>query len=85
MAVARERSRLVPLNAMPTGNPRPLANAAMLIPPVISADVIWPVSTIPMIVLNRFIFWAICSRTSISLRKYASIFDNLCKRYACGS
>ena len=60
MAVARERSRLVPRKAIPTGNPTPLANAAMLIPPVIIVDVIRPVSTIPVIVLNRFIFLAIC-------------------------
>ena len=60
MAVARERSRLVPLKAIPTGNPTPLANAGMLIPPVIIVDVIRPVSTIPVIVLNRFIFLAIC-------------------------
>ena len=84
MAVTRERSRLVPLKAIPTGNPTPLANAAIEIPPVITVDVIRPVSTIPVIVLNRFIFLAICSRTSISLRKYASISDNLFKRYVCG-
>ena len=40
MAVARERSRLVPLKEIPTGNPTPLANAAMLIPPVTTVDVI---------------------------------------------
>ena len=57
MAVARERSRLVPLKAIPTGNPTPLANAAIEIPPVITVDVIRPVSTIPVIVLNRFIFF----------------------------
>ena len=88
MAVARERSRLVPLKAIPTGNPTPLANVAMLIPPVppvITVDVIRPVSTIPVIVLNRFIVLAICSGTSISLRKYASISLNLFKRYDCGS
>ena len=73
MAVARERSRLVPLKAIPTGNPTPLANAAMLIPPVMTVDVIKLVSTIPVIVLKRFIFLAIRSRTSISLSKYASI------------
>ena len=57
MTVARERSRLVPLMAMPTGRPTPLANAAIEIPPVITVDVIKPVSLIPVIVLNRFIFW----------------------------
>ena len=57
MAVARETSRLVPLKAMPTGTPTPLANAAIGIPPVITVDVIRPVSTMPVIVLNRFIFF----------------------------
>ena len=85
MAVARERSRLVPLKAIPTGNPTPLANAAIEIPPVITVDVIRSVSTIPVIVLNRFIFLAICSQTSISSRKNASISDNLLNRYDCGS
>ena len=56
MAVARERSRLVPLKAIPTGNPTPLANATMLIPPVITVDVIRSVSTIHLIVVNHFIF-----------------------------
>ena len=60
-AVARERSRLVALKAMPTGNPTPLANAAVEIPPVITVDVIRPVSTIPVILLNRFIFLTSCS------------------------
>ena len=73
IAVARERSRLVPLKAVPTGNPTPLANAVIEIPPVITVDVIKPVSTIPVIVLNRFIFLAIYSRTSISSRKNVSI------------
>ena len=40
MAVARERSRLVALKEIPTGNPIPLANAAMLISPVTTVDVI---------------------------------------------
>ena len=44
MAVARERSRLVLLKAIPTGNPTPLANAAIEIPPVITVDLIRPCS-----------------------------------------
>ena len=40
MAVARERSRLVPLKAIPASNPMPLPNAAIEIPPVITVDVI---------------------------------------------
>ena len=85
MAVARKRSRLVPLNAMPTGNPTPLTSAAIEIPPAITVDVISPVSTIPAIILNRFIFFAIPSRTSISLRNYSSISANLFNRYDCDS
>ena len=54
MTVARERIRLVPFKAMPTGRPTPLANAAIVIPPVITVDVIIPVSTMPVIVLNCF-------------------------------
>ena len=62
IAVAREKSRLVLLKAIPTGNPTPLANPAMLIPPVITVDVIRLVSTIPVVVLNCFSFLAICSQ-----------------------
>ena len=54
MTVAREGSMLVPLTAMPTGRPTPLANAAMEIPPVITVDVIRPVSTMPVIVSFHF-------------------------------
>ena len=73
MTVARERSRLVPLKAMPTGKPRPLANAAIETPVVIAVDVIRSVSTMLVIVLNRFISLAIRSRNSISSSKYASV------------
>ena len=43
MAVARERSKLVQLKAIPTGNTTPLANAAIDIPPVITVVLIKPV------------------------------------------
>ena len=76
ITVERERSRLVPLKAMPTGRSTPLANAAIEIPPVVTVNVIRPVSTMPVIVLNRFIFLAIRSRTSISSSKHASISVN---------
>ena len=85
IVVASERSRLVPLKTIPTGNLTPLANAAMLIALVISIDEFWPVSTKPGIVLNRFIFLAICSRTSVPLRKNDSISENLFNRYVCDS
>ena len=57
MTVARERSRLVSLWAMPTGRPTPMTNVAIEIPPVITVHVIRPMSTMPVIVLNRFIFF----------------------------
>ena len=76
MAVAGERSRLVPLKEIRTGRPTPLANAAIGIPPVITVDITRPVSMIPVIVLNRFIFLAILSRTS---SKYASFSVNFFK------
>ena len=52
MTVAREKSRLVSRQAIPTGNPTPLANAARYIPQVITGDVIRPVSTKSVIILN---------------------------------
>ena len=65
MTVASERSRLVPPKAAPTGSPAPQANAVIEIPPN-SVDVIRPVSTMPVILLNRFILLVIRSKTSIS-------------------
>ena len=63
MAVAKEKSRLVLLNVVPTSRPAPLANAAVEIPPVITAGVIRPISTMLAIVLSRFMFFASHSRT----------------------
>ena len=57
MTVTRERSRLVPLKAMPTGRWTTPANAVIEFPPVIAFDVMRPVSTMPVIALNRLIFW----------------------------
>ena len=57
MGVPREEARLVTPKAMPTGNPTTLANAAVEVPPAITADVIRLVTTMPVIVLNRFIFF----------------------------
>ena len=76
MTIGSERSRLVPHKAMPTGRPTPLANAAIEIPPVITVDEIRPASTMHVIVLNRFNFLTIHSRTLISSSKYASISIN---------
>ena len=85
IAAAREKDWLVPLNAIPTGRPTPLANTAIKTPPVITVDVIRLVSTMLVIFLNRLIFFASRSRTSISSSKYASISVNFFNRYACGS
>ena len=75
IAVARERSRLVPLKAISTGNQTPLANAAILIPAVITVDVIRPVSTMPVIKLNRFIFFYNLF-TNLIVRKFKKICLN---------
>ena len=56
IAIAREKTRLVPLNVIPTGRPA-LINAAVESPPVITANVIRPVSTMLVIVSNHFIFF----------------------------
>ena len=73
MAIVREKSRPVLLNAISTGEPAPFADAAIVTPPVMTVDVIQPVSAMSVIVLNRFIFFASCSQTSTSSSKYASI------------
>ena len=86
MQVTREEARLVTSKAMATCNPTPLANAVVEIPPLITADVIRLLSTIPVIVLNRFwVFFAFCSQTSISPKKYVSISLNLFNQNVCGS
>ena len=61
---------------MPPGRPTLLANAAIEIPPVITVDVLRPVSTMPVIVINRFIFLPFRSPTSISSNKYAPVSFN---------
>ena len=58
IAFAREKSKLVSLNAIITGKSKPFANVAIETPPVITVDVIRPVFTMLVIVLNRFIFFA---------------------------
>ena len=76
---------VVPLKVMPTGRPTRLANAAIEILPVITDNVNSSVTTIPVIVLNHFIFFASRSQTSISSRKNALISVNFFKWYVCGS
>ena len=82
IVVATERRRLAPFNPMPTGKPTPLANAAMDIPPVMTDNVIRPVPAIIVVLQNRLIFLANCSRISIPSRKKASISVNFCSLYA---
>ena len=53
----RERTTLKPPKAVPKDRPTPLANAGIEVPPAIAEDVIRPMSTIPIILLNRFFFW----------------------------
>ena len=54
--VKRERTTPSLPKQVPMGRPTPLANAGIEAPPAITAEVIKPVSTIPMIVFNRFFF-----------------------------
>ena len=84
VAVIREKNRPVPPKAIQTDYPTPLTNSAIDIPAVINVNVIRLVSTMAMIVMNRFIFLAFCLRSSISLRNCASILLNLFKQYVCG-
>ena len=83
--VTREKSRLALPKATPKGSPTPLASAAMDIPLVSTADVIRPVSAMLNIVMDCLIFLAFCSHFSISLRKNASISNNLFNQYVCDS
>ena len=76
MTIVWKRRRLVPLKVIPTGRPTPLENAVIETPPVMTVNLIRPVSMIPVIVLNRFIFFASHSRTSIWSSRYASISVN---------
>ena len=75
MTVAREKSRLVPLKAMPTGRPTPLANAAIEIPPVITVDVIRA---------NQFIFCNPFTNFNF-IKKKCLNSSEFFKRYVCGS
>ena len=83
--VKRERATPSPPKAAPTGRPAPLANAGIEAPPAITAEIIKPASTIPMIVFNLFFFFVSRLRTSISARKKASISVNFFIQYAWGS
>ena len=58
IAVAKDKDRLVAERLKPTGNPIPLAIAAIEIPPIIEVVVIKLVSRTAVIVRKRFIFFA---------------------------
>ena len=73
-----------PHKTAPMGRPAPLANAGIEAPPEITAEVIKPVSTIVMIVFNRFFFSVSLLRASISSRKNAPISVNFFIQYVCG-
>ena len=59
--VKRESTTPSPPKAAPMGRPAPLANRGIEALPTITVEVIKPVSTIPMIVFNRFFFFASAS------------------------
>ena len=52
MAVAREKSRLVPINAIPKGRPTSFENATIETSSVITVGIIRPMST--MLVISSF-------------------------------
>ena len=58
----RERNTPNASKAAPTSRPTPLTNAEIEVPPAIADNVIRPVFTMPMILLNRFFFFlpAVC-------------------------
>ena len=81
--IITEKSRLALSKAIPSGSPTPLASAAMDVPPVSTVDVIRSVSAMLNIIMDCLILLAFCSHFLISLRKNASISDNLFNRYVC--
>ena len=64
-----KRRESVIVNAIPTGGPKPLANVGMEISPIVTVDVIKPVSTCDC--FECFFFFASFIRTSISPSQYA--------------
>ena len=57
IAVPRGKSRVVPLNALPKDRPLPFEHVALETLPVITVDVIRPVSTMFVNAWNGFIFF----------------------------
>ena len=83
IAVAREKSMLVPVHSVSTSRQRPPANMTMKTSLVINVEVIRPLyKTLWSITqLNSFIFLVNLSRTSVSLTSYTSITVNFFKWY----
>ena len=85
MTVTRERSRLVPLKAMPTGRRTTPANAVIEFPPVITFDVIRLVSAMPVIALNRLIFWQSVHELQFYQEKMPQFQSIFLSNMFCGS
>ena len=85
VTVAREKSRLVSLKAMPAGRPAPLANAAIEIHPVIIVIIVRPVSMIPVIELNCFIFFDNPFTYFNFVQQICLNFSSFFKEYVYGS
>ena len=71
--IERERTTLKQPKVEPTGRPTLLENARIELLPAIVDNVIRPLSSVPMILLNRFLFLACRVGSSVSSSKYASI------------
>lgn len=84
-AAARKKSRLVPFNAVPTSRPTPITNAAIETPPVMTVDVMRPVSTMLVVASNCFTFFARSSQTSLWSSKNSLIWVILFEWYACSA
>ena len=76
--VRKERTTPNPPKAVPTGRPALVANAEIEAPPAITAEVIKPVSTIPMIVFNHFFFFASRLPASMSVNFFNQYASDSC-------
>lgn len=74
---------LVSLNAFLTGKPDPITNSAIESSPVITVNVIRPVSSTLVNALNHFTFFASLSQNSTSLNEFVSNFKFF-DQYVCG-
>ena len=77
--IAREKTRLVPLNAVPTGRPTLLANGEIETPPLITVDSIRAVCTMLVILFNSFIFSSAVRKLQIhqaNMHQFQLTFSN---------